>query len=77
MVLVRDLESGPGHIEVVCAKASPLCTSTRVKVHKQLTARRNTVHRVPRVLGTREAKETGKVTELIDMVTLTKAVGIL
>jgi hypothetical protein len=74
-VLVRDLESGPGHSEVVWAKASSVYTSTRVKVHRELTVRGNMVHGVPRVLGTREAKEAGKVTKLSDVVTLTKTVG--
>ncbi len=62
-VLVRDLESGPGHSEVVWAKASSVYTSTGVEVHRELTVRGNTVHGVPRVLGTREAKETGEVTK--------------
>jgi hypothetical protein len=74
-VLVRDLESGPGHSEVVWAKTSPVYTSTRVKVHRKLTTRGNTVHRVPCVLGTREAKEAGEFTKLSDVVTLTKTVG--
>jgi hypothetical protein len=74
-VLVRDLKSGPGHGEVVWAKASSVYTSTGVKVHRELTVRGNTVHGVPRVLGTREAKETGEVMKLSDVVTLTKTVG--
>lgn len=76
-VLVRELERGASQVEVVRAKASAVCTSAGVKVHGQLTAGREAVHGVPSVLGTREAKEASEVSQLVDVVTLTNAVGTM